>query len=128
LSITVRQPLLRLARCFIMQAVILDTLGISEPQRRNASPVHICWASALKAKLDVDDTAEMETAKAKTKPAWRSVLVKDAVIFGSRWPALGGPFLMQPPCADPAALNVMFITQVEPSEIPPQTRAPLAGR
>jgi hypothetical protein len=36
--------------------------GISELQRRNASPVHICWASALKAKLEVEEIAEIETA------------------------------------------------------------------
>jgi hypothetical protein len=57
--------------------------GISELQRRNASPVHICCASALKAKLELDDSAEKETANASTKPAWRRVLVKEAVIFGS---------------------------------------------
>jgi hypothetical protein len=45
--------------------------------------VHICCASALKAKLSVD-SAEKETAKANTKPAWRIVLVKDAVMLGSR--------------------------------------------
>jgi hypothetical protein len=45
--------------------------------------VHICWASALKAKLEVDDRAETETANASIKPAWRMVLVRDAVIFGS---------------------------------------------
>jgi hypothetical protein len=31
--------------------------------------VHICCASALKAKLDVDDSAEIETADARIKPA-----------------------------------------------------------
>src|SRR5713226_4288993 len=82
-SITVRQPLLRSARCFIMQAVILEMLGISELQSRNASPVHICCASALKAKLALEDNAEKETANASTKPAWRIVLVREAVIFGS---------------------------------------------
>ena len=61
---TVLQPVLRLARCFSMQAVIRDTLGISELQRRNASPVHICCASALKAKLEVD-AAERESAKVR---------------------------------------------------------------
>src|ERR1700687_3696596 len=65
-----------------MQAVILGMLGISELQRRNASPVHICCASALNAKLELDDSAEKETANASTKPAWRIVLVKEAVIFG----------------------------------------------
>src|SRR5207302_9420425 len=82
-SITARQPLERLARCFIMQAVIFEMFGISELQRRNASPVHICWASALKAKPDVEVTAENEAATASTKPALRTVLVKKADIFGS---------------------------------------------
>src|ERR1700744_801420 len=74
LSITVRQPALSSERCFTMQAVIFGILGISELQRRNASPVHICCASALKAKLAVDDSVDTETAKASTKPAWRNVL------------------------------------------------------
>ena len=51
--------------------------GISELHRRNASPVHICCASGLKAKLEVDDSAVTETAKASSKPAWRMVLVRD---------------------------------------------------
>src|SRR3984957_8033714 len=66
-----------------MQAVIAGMLGISELQRRNASPVHIDCASALKAKLELDDSAEKETTKAAAKPAWRIVLVKEAVIVGS---------------------------------------------
>jgi hypothetical protein len=67
--------------------VIFGMFGISELQRRNASPVHICCASALKAKLEVDDSADTETAKASTKPAWRRVLVKEAVMVGScGWP------------------------------------------
>jgi hypothetical protein len=66
-----------------MQAVIAGMLGISELQRRNASPVHIDCASALKAKLELDDSAEKESAKARAKPAWRIVLVKEAVIVGS---------------------------------------------
>jgi hypothetical protein len=57
--------------------------GISELQRRKASPVHICRASELKAKPEVDASAEKETAKPRTKPAWRIVLEKDAVMFGS---------------------------------------------
>lgn len=48
-SITVRQPVLRLARFLTMQAVILGMSGISELQSRSASPVHICCASGLKA-------------------------------------------------------------------------------
>ena len=47
---TPRQPTLRSARCFTMQAVIFGMFGISELQRRNASPVHCCCASELKAK------------------------------------------------------------------------------
>jgi hypothetical protein len=66
-----------------MHAVIFEMLGISELHRRNASLVHICCASALKAKLEVDASAEKEVAKASTKAAWRIVLVKDAVMFGS---------------------------------------------
>jgi hypothetical protein len=66
-----------------MQAVIFETLGISELHRRKASPVHICCASALKAKLEVDASAEKETAKASTNAVWRRVLLKDAVMFGS---------------------------------------------
>ena len=82
-SITARQPVLSCALCLNMQAVMAGMLGISELQRRNASPVHIYCASALKAKLEVDASAEKEPAKASTKPARRIVLVKDAVIFGS---------------------------------------------
>ena len=74
-----------MARFLTMQAVIFGMLGISELHRRNASLVHICCASALKAKPGVDDSAETEAATASIKPAWRSVLVKDAVILGSRW-------------------------------------------
>ncbi len=47
LSITARHPELRLARCLTMQAVMAGMLGISELHRRNASPVHICCASAV---------------------------------------------------------------------------------
>src|ERR1700720_763 len=56
-SITVRQPVLSSALCLNMQAVIFGTSGISELHSRNASPVHICCASALKAKLWLDDSA-----------------------------------------------------------------------
>lgn len=44
-SITARQPELTCERLRIMQAVILETFGISLEQSRMASPVHICWAS-----------------------------------------------------------------------------------
>src|SRR5271165_5094641 len=100
-SMTERQPLLRSARCFIMQAVIFGMFGISELQRRKASPVHICCASALKAKLEVDESADSEAARARTKPAWRTVLVKDAVILGSHWLGSAGPFLMRVCSAPP---------------------------
>src|SRR5664279_1036705 len=68
-SITVLHPLLSSVRCLNMQAVILGTLGISELHSRKASPVHIDCASALKAKLELDDSAEKALAKASTKPA-----------------------------------------------------------
>jgi hypothetical protein len=82
-SITDLHPLLSSERCLNMQAVIAGMFGISELQRRNASPVHICCASALKAKLELDESAEKETAKATINPAWRIVLLQDAVILGS---------------------------------------------
>jgi hypothetical protein len=89
-----------------MQAVILGISGISELHRRKASLVHICCASALKAKLARDDSSEKEAAQASTKPAWQMVLKKDAVMVGSCCPGLGtGSFRMglslpQPPGAD----------------------------
>src|SRR4029079_5145536 len=73
-SITPRQPVLRSARCLIMQDVIFGILGISELQKRNASPVHCCCASALKAKLAVDETAQNEAVKASAKLTLRTVL------------------------------------------------------
>src|SRR5207248_11159769 len=88
-SITVRQPVLSSARCLNMQAVIFGMFGISSLQRRKASPVHCDCASALKAKLAVEDSAEIEAAKARAIPAWRMVLVKALVMVGSCGP--GGP-------------------------------------
>jgi hypothetical protein len=84
-SSTVRQPVERLARLEIMQEVIFGMFGISELHRRNASLVHIDWASALKAKLEVDETAEKEAAKTSAILIWRAVVVKVAVMFGSCW-------------------------------------------
>jgi hypothetical protein len=81
-----------------MQAVILGMLGISELHRRNASPEHICCASALKAKLSVDEIAELEAAKASAKLTLRTVQAKKAVIFGSIGPVRQNRSLM----ADPA--------------------------
>jgi len=66
---TARQPLESSPRCLNMQAVIAGMLGMSELQKRNASVVHICCASALKAKLGCDDSADIDTAKASTAPA-----------------------------------------------------------
>src|SRR6266404_1226106 len=97
-SSTTRQPLERLARCLIMQAVIFGMLGISELHRRNASPVHICCASALKAKLDVDETADKEAAKTRAKLTLRTWLLKKAVIVGSHWPR-SGPVIRCPDLA-----------------------------
>src|SRR5258707_14556495 len=76
-SITTRQPLLNWLRCLIMQAVIAGVFGISELQSLNASPVHICCASALNAKLLLDDKAATETAKASTQTARRIVPGKE---------------------------------------------------
>jgi hypothetical protein len=78
----VRQPLLRSDRCLIMQVVIAGMFGISELHGRNASPVHLCCASALKARLDVDDSAEKEAAKASARLTLRTLLVKKV---GSHW-------------------------------------------
>ena len=83
LSITERQPELSSALCLIMQAVIFGMFGISELQSLNASPVHCACASELKAKLWLVDTAETVKAMARTRPAWRSLLVKELVMFGS---------------------------------------------
>jgi hypothetical protein len=91
-SITARHGALRLDRFLIMHAVVFGMFGISELHSLNASPVHFSCASALKAKLEVDDSAEIETAKASTKPAWRIVLVKDALIVGSHLFGPAGPF------------------------------------
>ena len=64
-----RQPLDSSVRCLNMQAVIAGMLGMSELQKRNASPVHICCASALKARLGCTDNTDIDTAKASTAPA-----------------------------------------------------------
>jgi hypothetical protein len=73
--------------------------------------VHIDCASALKAKPWLDDSAEIAPAKASTKPAWRRVLVKEAVMVGSCWPARGTRFLMSRRCLKGVAHTVMSITQ-----------------
>src|SRR4030088_3462889 len=83
LSITWRQPTLRLARCLRMHAVIFAMSGNSELHRRNRSPVHICCASALKAKLEDVESTDMETARATITPILRVVLVYCEIIFSS---------------------------------------------
>ena len=110
-SITARQPVLRLARFFIMQAVIFGIFGISSLQSLKASPVHICCASELKAKLEVADAAENETAMTSAMPAWRMVLVKVAVMSGSCWPGSAGPLLMTGQCLNGGLAAVTSITQ-----------------
>jgi hypothetical protein len=86
--------------------------GISELQRRNASPVHICWASALKANPEVDVTAQNEAAKASAKLTLRAVLVNMAVIVGSHWRREGGARCsMDRPCTGLAIPTVTSITQ-----------------
>ena len=83
-SITARHPWLTFALFLTMQAVILAIFGISELQRRKASPVHICRALELKAKLDKVATVEMESARPSVKPILRMVLIRVAVIWSSR--------------------------------------------
>lgn len=111
LSITVRQPALSSAFFLIMQAVIFGIFGISELQRRNASPVHICCASELKAWLAVDETAENAVAKASARLILRAVEVNSVVIFGSHWPSMSGPLLMGGECTGKRASAVTDITQ-----------------
>ena len=108
---TPRQPTLRSARCLIMQAVIFGIFGISELQRRNASPVHCCCASELKAKLAVEETAENEAAKASAKVILRAVLVKKCGHFRLPLARLVGPLLMVGACAWNRAPTVTDITQ-----------------
>jgi hypothetical protein len=55
-----------------MQAVTAETFGMAEPQRRKASPAHICWASALKAKLVVE-AAQRLAPKATVSAARKTV-------------------------------------------------------
>jgi hypothetical protein len=64
-----------------MHVVILAMSGISELHRRNASPVHICCASALNAKLEEAESADMETARAMITPTLRVVLLHREIIF-----------------------------------------------
>src|SRR5271154_1898660 len=96
-----------------MQAVIAGTFGIPELHNRNASPVHICCASALKAKLWVDDSADKATAKANTARALRSVLVKDAVMCGSHWVPL-----RRAPCCDISNMRLSLGSDCDDSHAP----------
>src|SRR5882724_1801414 len=91
-----------------MQAVIFGMFGISALHRRNASPVHICCASALKAKLAVEEISETVAAKANATLALRIGLLKTVVMIGSHWhrakrgPVVNGPILLssEPPGCD----------------------------
>jgi hypothetical protein len=56
-----------------MHAVTRGIFGISELQNLNASPVHICCASELKAWLAVGRTT-VKAKKATETPALRNVL------------------------------------------------------
>ena len=71
-----------------MHAVIFAMSGISELQRRNASPVHICCASAVNAKLDVDESDEKQLTATSKNPARPSVFLSDT--FTSRLPGFAG--------------------------------------
>jgi hypothetical protein len=79
LSITVLHPALKLARCLSMHAVTAETFGMAELQSRKASPVHICCASELKAKPEVD-AAQRPAAKATVNPAWRNLFRENEII------------------------------------------------
>jgi hypothetical protein len=81
-----------------MQAVIFGMFGISELHSRNASPLHIDCASALKAKLEVDVTAEIETANATMSPACRIVWVRRLVIVAPLGAADRGVLSMAKSC------------------------------
>jgi len=74
-SMTARQGALSLALFARMQTVIFGMLGISEAQRRNASPVQAARASALNAKLDVDAATEAEMIKAAVRHTLRMELI-----------------------------------------------------
>src|SRR2546430_17715174 len=91
-----------------MQAVIFGMFGISSLQRRMASPVHCACASALKAKLAVEDSAENEAAKARAILALRMVLVRAAVMVGS-CVARRARCLLVPPCAHSVPETVMSV-------------------
>ena len=80
LSITARQPALKSERCLIMQAVIFGMLGISDEHRRKASPVHICCASAEKAKLELVEAIETMAAMPRARLASRRLAEKDLVL------------------------------------------------
>jgi hypothetical protein len=72
--------------------------------------VHIWRASELKAKPEVEAIAEKETAKPRTKPAWRIVLVKEAVMFGS-WGGRGSRRVVDDPlCRADADRAVTSVT------------------
>jgi hypothetical protein len=64
-----------------MHAVTAETFGMAELQSRKASPVHICCASALKAKLEVD-AAQRPAAKATVNAAWRIVFCENEIMTG----------------------------------------------
>jgi hypothetical protein len=109
-SSTVLHPLLRLVRCLIMHAVIFEMLGISELHSRIASPVHICCASALKAKLEVG-SAQMQAAKANAKPAWRRILMLSLVMVGFLTRRALRPRLMPGLYSNTTGRTVMRLTQ-----------------
>jgi hypothetical protein len=111
-SITARQPPESSERCLYMQAVIFGISGISELQRRKASPVHICCASELKAKLAEEDSADIETAMTNAKLTLQTALVIETLIVGSRWhPESRVRCLMVRPCDRAGVPTVMIITQ-----------------
>ena len=59
----------RLVQTFLNDRGSMQPVTFTELQKRNASVVHICCASALKAKLGCDDSTDNDAAKASTAPA-----------------------------------------------------------
>lgn len=106
-SMTALQPADRLERCLTMQAVIFGMLGISELQRRKASPVHICCASELKANPGFEENAANEAASVSARAVLRMV---NAVILGSIGLARVSRSLMPGPCSQCGAATVTLVT------------------
>ena len=68
--------------------------------------MHCCCASALKAKLAVDETAQNEAVKASAKLTLRTVLANSVGSFSAPvGSAKRAPLLMDGTCADPRSAD-----------------------